>query len=74
MYPSNGQPPPSSPLQAAYGQPPMAQYATGVPPQPMVSYGKWSTGLCGCCDDVCNFFIRYIQDGVEVWLGRIMES
>ncbi|PWA51708.1 hypothetical protein CTI12_AA462080 [Artemisia annua] len=54
MYPSNGQPPPSSPLQAAYGQPPMAQYATGVPPQPMVSYGKWSTGLCGCCDDVCN--------------------
>nr|GEV38409.1 protein plant cadmium resistance 2-like [Tanacetum cinerariifolium] len=49
MYPSNKPPP-----QGAYGQPPMAQYANVVPPQPMVSNGKWSTGLCGCGDDVSN--------------------
>ena len=52
MYPSNAQPKPSAPVQAAYGQPPMAQY--GVPQPPMDSYGKWSTGLCGCGDDVSN--------------------
>lgn len=55
------QPPPEpqgtygqAPPLAAHGQPPMAQYATGVPPQPMVSNGKWSTGLCDCGDDVSN--------------------
>nr|GEU95037.1 hypothetical protein [Tanacetum cinerariifolium] len=62
MYPSNrpppqgafGQPPQTtfgqSP-QAAYGQPQMAQYANGVPLQPNI---KWSTGLCGCGDNVSN--------------------
>ncbi|PWA52276.1 cell number regulator 10 [Artemisia annua] len=54
MYPSNAPPSPSAPVQAAYGQPPMAQYATGVPQPPMVSYVKWSSGLCGCTDDVSN--------------------
>ncbi|PWA51706.1 cell number regulator 10 [Artemisia annua] len=61
MHPSNGPPqqaadgqPPSSPLQAPYVHPPMAQDTNVVPPQPMVSNGKWSTGLCDCCDDVCN--------------------
>ncbi|GKA66479.1 plant cadmium resistance 2-like protein [Tanacetum coccineum] len=64
MYPSNGPPP-----QGSYGQPPMAQYANVVPPQPRVSNGKWSTGLCGCGDDVSNFVRVALRVGVHALLS-----